>query len=874
MLRIAGCKSFCSVAWQILGGGGLSLCRLRCTMPQECYNSKMNTLVWKEAAATLKTFDLLNIPVFLVDDSFAIVSCNETAASVFLYACEEIAGKALTTVVLPDRRNILKISALHRSMPHDISSAYPDIRFLSSCIRKNGDFFDAKVSVIPSQENGSALRLVVVQDISEQRKLQRKAFQRTKELSIFKTFADILARHEEIEAIMQETVDMLLDIMEVQQGWIYLLDADADLLHLRVEKSQIRSTYSAKNLKQGECLFGKVLASGMPLLVERASQDPRVTSLQTGTEGIESVVAIPIRSKGMFLGVLGLASRKQSFFTSMDTQLLVPIGNMLGVAIENIRLIEQLHWNMKQIELINELSGIVNSSLSIGTIFRIMVSEIRKLIDYDRASLLLYDEKEDSLLIFALDTDLRTIMGKGVRAPIEGTSAGWVVRNNKPWINRDLSNTEFALDKKLLREGIISTISIPLYHDKILGVFNFDSRKPANYSERDLDILLPVAKHISIALENALLFQEISREKKEWEKTFDAITDMVWIEDMNRRVIRANRTVLARAGLTSDEAIGKSCGELLDRVGALEEHCICSETMAGKRPCFRELKGMSGSIFHFWTYPLVDDEGRLYSLVHYLKDVTGQKRLEQQLIRSDKLASLGTLVAGIAHEINNPLGIIAGYAEALLDRANDETLRVVPEFEDFPEYLQTIHNEIFRCKGILRSLLDFARPTGGTFREIDMNELIKEVILLVNHRAKRLNHNIVLKLDRDIPKIFADPGNLRQVFMNIIINSMYFTPEGGRITIATERLADGGLLQLDPGVAVTISDTGAGIDPVMLGKIFDPFFTTKPVGEGTGLGLSICHKIIEEHGGSIDAVSGVNEGTTVIIWLPIKASHD
>jgi len=112
------------------------------------------------------------------------------------------------------------------------------------------------------------------------------------------------------------------------------------------------------------------------------------------------------------------------------------------------------------------------------------------------------------------------------------------------------------------------------------------------------------------------------------------------------------------------------------------------------------------------------------------------------------------------------------------------------------------------------------------------------------------------------------------VFMNIIINSMYFTPEGGRITIATERLADGGLLQLDPGVAVTISDTGAGIDPVMLGKIFDPFFTTKPVGEGTGLGLSICHKIIEEHGGSIDAVSGVNEGTTVIIWLPIKASHD
>ncbi len=833
----------------------------------------MKALVREKAASTLKTFDLLNIPVFLIDESFEIVSCNVSAAAVFLYSCEELTGKALQTVVLPDRRNFLKMASMQQGIAHDNSSAYPDIRFLSSCIRKNGDFFDAKVSIIPSQEDDAALRLVVVQDISEQRKFQRKAFQRTKELSIFKSFADILARHEEIEAIMQETMDMLLEIMEVERGWIYLLDADADLLRLRVEKSRIIVVSSAKDLKQGECLFGKVFASGMPLLVERASQDPRVTSLQTGAEGIESVVAIPIRSKGMFLGVLGLASRRQSFFTSMDTQILVPIGNMLGVAIENIRLIEQLHWNMKQIELINELSGIVNSSLSIGTIFRMMVSEIRKLIDYDRASLLLYDEKEDNLIIFALDTDMHTVMGKGVRAPIEGTSAGWVVKNNKPWINRDLSDTEFGLDRKLLKEGISSTVSIPLYHDKILGVFNFDSRKPANYSERDLDILLPVAKHISIALENALLFQEISRDKKEWEKTFDAITDMVWIENMNQRVIRANRTVLARAGLTSAEAVGKGSGELLERAGALEEDCLCPETMAGKRPCFRELKGISGNIYHFWTYPLVDDEGRLYSLVHYLKDVTSQKRLEQQLIRSDKLASLGTLVAGIAHEINNPLGIIAGYSEALLDRAKDETLQAVPEFEDFPEYLDTIHNEIFRCKGILRSLLDFARPTGGTFREIDMNELIKEVILLVNHRAKRLNHNIVFRLDRDIPKIFADPGNLRQVFMNIIINSMYFTPEGGSITIATERDAEGGLLQRAPGVGVTISDTGAGIDPAILGKIFDPFFTTKPVGEGTGLGLSICHKIIEEHGGSIDAVSDTG-GTTFIIWLPLKAIHD
>jgi signal transduction histidine kinase len=257
--------------------------------------------------------------------------------------------------------------------------------------------------------------------------------------------------------------------------------------------------------------------------------------------------------------------------------------------------------------------------------------------------------------------------------------------------------------------------------------------------------------------------------------------------------------------------------------------------------------------------------------------VSEQKRLEQQLIRSDRLASLGTLVAGIAHEINNPLGIIAGYSEALIDRAKDKKLIEVREFEDFPEYLETIHKEIFRCKDILRSLLDFARPSGGTYREIDINELIKEVILLVNHRAKRMDHNIQLSLNRDLPRIYADPGNLRQLFMNIIMNSMYFTPEKGRIVIRS-RMSTGihgkKYIRNMPSITVSVADTGAGIPDESIDKIFDPFYTTKPVGEGTGLGLSICHKIVEDHNGSIDVISEEGKGTTFSIRLPAQSKYD
>ncbi len=529
------------------------------------------------------------------------------------------------------------------------------------------------------------------------------------------------------------------------------------------------------------------------------------------------------------------------------------------------------------LEIINELSGIINSSLSIGTIFRMVVKELRKLIDYSRASLLLYREQQDDLLIFALDTEMRTEMKKGVRAPLAGTSAGWVVRNNKPWISRDLRETPFALDRKLLREGIRSTISIPLSHDRMLGVFNFDSTVPGLYSERDLALLLPVAKHIAIALENAILFEEISREKKEWERTFDAITDMVWIEDGTRRILRANRTLLQKTGFAAADITSHDCDELLERLGIASTPCLCETTRQDRRPSSRQFKNAAGGTFQFWAYPLIDEEGKLYAIVHYLKDVTGQKRMEQQLIRSDRLASLGTLVAGIAHEINNPLGIIAGYAEALLDRADDPGLQAVGEFEDFPEYLRTIHHEIFRCKNILQSLLEFARPSGGTFREIDVNELIKEVLLLLQHRTAQLKHRIDLRLTRELPKISADAGSLRQVLMNLLLNAIYFTPEGGSITITTA--ADGaparpGSVERGSRIRVTVRDTGSGIAPEVAGKIFDPFFTTKPVGEGTGLGLTISHRIVEEHGGAIDVESEPGQGTAFVITLPAAACHD
>ncbi len=816
------------------------------------------------------TFDCLDIPVFSVDENMLIISCNFAACSVFQYSPGDMAGRNISELFsLQSGKDGADFRTLEWAGYAGNTEGNGN-RFDAVCRKKNGDIFIAEVSFIP-QQTGST-RLAVIRDISDQKRLRQRAAQRTKELSIFNTFAAILAGHADAESIMRKTIEMLLSMMEANAGWIYLLDDEKAELTLNMQRGfSLNFEEDVKKLKPGECFTGKVFASGRPLLVKAAADDPRVFHR---TPEIQSMAGVPISSRGVVMGVLGIGSRELSCFTAMDIQLLSTIGSQLGVAIENTKLIGQLQEKMKQIELISELSGIINSSLSIGTIFRIMVYEIKKLVGYSRASLLLFDEKGNNLIILALDTEMKTAMKKGVRAPLEGTSAGWVAINNRPWVNHDLTDLTFSLDRKLYDEGIRSTVSIPLFHDKVLGVFNLDSTEPNYYSEKDLGVLLPAAKHISVALANALLFEEVSREKKEWEKTFDAITDMVWIEDGSQRVIRANQTLLVKTGASSLDIAGVQCRDILEKIGISEAGCLCSDTISQKKPTFRELKGHPAAVFHFWAYPLIDEEGKIYAIVHYLKDVTGQKRLEQQLIRSDRLASLGTLVAGIAHEINNPLGIIAGYSEALIDRAVDETLLANNEFEDFPEYLRTIHNEIFRCKDILRSLLDFARPSCGSFRQIDINELIKEVILLVNHKAKHLQHRIELRLNRELPKIHADPGSLRQLFMNIIINSIYFTPERGRIIIRSEEDKDREFDTGSDGIKVSVSDTGRGIPRGLINKVFDPFFTTKPVGEGTGLGLAICHKIVEEHGGNIDIESEDGKGTTLIIRLPANARVD
>lgn len=803
--------------------------------------------------------DGMHRPAFSTDADLKITDCNTSVSSRLLFHKKDVMHLPLF--------DIIRVSSPSGMDPFKKKVTV----FEGTCVRKDRETFSANITFV---KNGEGF-IVIVEDLSELIKSESRAAHRRKEISTYNALSKILTRTTELKEMNEGVLDTLVDEMNYDAAWISLTSAGSGELRLCCFKGANEGMCeNTSMLKPYESFIERVFASEKALLVRNALDDPRISSLTSTVSGFNSIAGVPLvvrnigDTKGRVVGVLGVADRMKDYFSSLDIQFLTTIGNLLGVAIENARLIASLKDKVKQIRLINEISSVVNSSLSIGHIFGLAFSEIKQMIDFDRASITLLKDYRDVLEIFAIDTKRPTKLSKGVVAPIKETSAGWATKNQKPWINRDLQQEmSFKHDSVLLNEGIRSTISVPLFKERPLGALNLDSTLPEKYSEKDLEMLLPIAKHLSIALENALLFEEISKEKREWEKTFDAITDMVWIEDLKGKVLRVNRAVIEKSGRAELSLIQKSSHEIFKPLQITDSENLSFKSIEHKRQLFKEIKGLNGNIYYFWTYPLMNSEGGIYGVVNYLREVTEQKRLEQRLIRADKLASLGILVAGVAHEINNPLGIIAGYSEALLDRAQDRGLRAMDAFEDFPEYLETINKEIFRCKDTLKTLLEFARPSSGTFRAIDINGLIKEVILLVKHGARAHNHRIDLYLQREIPETLADPGAMRQVLLNIIMNSFFYMDKEGLIIIRTS-------LEKNPidsdHILIMISDNGKGIDKDVIDKIFDPFFSTKSVGEGTGLGLSICHRIVSEHEGTIDVESRAGTGTTFMIRIPVR----
>ena len=253
---------------------------------------------------------------------------------------------------------------------------------------------------------------------------------------------------------------------------------------------------------------------------------------------------------------------------------------------------------------------------------------------------------------------------------------------------------------------------------------------------------------------------------------------------------------------------------------------------------------------------LIDQlEGNLKQLAQSHREL---RETQQQLIQSEKMASVGQLAAGVAHEINNPLGTILLYSHMLLEKLGAKDTR--------REELETVAKEATRCRDIVRGLLDFARQRKLQSEDIDLNKTLIEVLSLVSNQPSFKKVEVIKDLNPSLPLMSGDVVQLKEVFSNILSNAGEAMPKGGKVTVASKFNGGGKTIE------VSIHDTGHGISPENLNKIFMPFFTTKKIGQGTGLGLAIAYGIVKMHRGSIEVESKENEGTTFIVKLPVISS--
>lgn len=374
-------------------------------------------------------------------------------------------------------------------------------------------------------------------------------------------------------------------------------------------------------------------------------------------------------------------------------------------------------------------------------------------------------------------------------------------------------------------------------------------------------------------LEDAVMkrTEELLNSREEWVRTFDSITDYVLIIDHDHRIVRANKAILDKLDLTNQELSGKKCYEIFcgkNSLPFLPEECPIQETLTTGKPSIREIRySKFDGYFLVTASPLIGEEDEITGAVYVIKDITEHHNMQIQMIHAEKLASLGQMAAGFAHEINNPIASIAGCSELLIDQLHSEGLsdefKKIQQYEYFHDYLNIIYREAFRCKDIIRGMLRFSRRQFEKVT-IDINSLLKEILLLLDHIIKSQKIHLVEDYRSNTTALQANEGEIRQIFLALIINAVDAMPDGGTLTIKTEDLTG--------SIRITVKDTGPGVPSHIRDKIFEPFFTTKPVGKGTGLGLFIAFNIVKNYQGKIELESIDSKGATFIVTLPTTTS--
>jgi PAS domain S-box-containing protein len=357
---------------------------------------------------------------------------------------------------------------------------------------------------------------------------------------------------------------------------------------------------------------------------------------------------------------------------------------------------------------------------------------------------------------------------------------------------------------------------------------------------------------------------ELARRQRQIQAILDGITDVMMVLSLNLKIVSVNQVFQDVFHVPEPE--GKFCHEVFRSAPEPCSSCPVITSRESNRVCRHlAIYPVDGQNRHFeiTASPLRNPDGKPCLILLLMRDVTLEKELQAKYYQSQRMATIGVLAAGVAHEINNPLTAISGFAEGLKRRLPRIEKTIDQELmDDFSEYLGIILKECQRCQEIVQSLLTFGRQTCPESSPVNLNNLVNDTLKLLQNQLKQYRKDLIqVELDESLAPVQGNESQLKQVVLDLLFNALDATQEKGAIILRTSS-GNG------DWVSFSIEDTGCGIPSEHMDRLFEPFFTTKPVGKGVGIGLSTCYNIVDQHGGEIQVESEEGKGSTFIVKLP------
>ncbi|ADW18177.1 multi-sensor signal transduction histidine kinase [Desulfobulbus propionicus DSM 2032] len=399
---------------------------------------------------------------------------------------------------------------------------------------------------------------------------------------------------------------------------------------------------------------------------------------------------------------------------------------------------------------------------------------------------------------------------------------------------------------------MISVAAVMIFYHKGVQAYEAIEQEAAKLKQSKIRLTQTAneLKELNLNLEDKVEERtaELSKSERKFRHLFTASKDMVFFSDSSHAILDMNASGSEMLGYTADELSRLTLRDIFRHEGDVRTYAVMLEKDGYIRDLESEFKKKDGTTIYVLisATALYDEQGNIIGSEGIAKDLTRLKTMMEQLVSSEKMASVGQMAAGIAHEINTPLGIILGYAQLMMDDFDKDS--------ETYQNLEVIERQTKASRKIVADLLKYSRQSGSARETVDVNEIIEDAVAITEHSLNLSHIKVLLTLAPDLPPIVGDPEKLRQVVVNLI-NNAHHAMEGqgsGELHLATRFDRQTGK------VIAEVRDSGHGIPEHIKARIFDPFFTTKPVGKGTGLGLSVSYGIIQEHGGTIEIESPVS----------------